>query len=56
MPFLMTADEAARRIVTALRRKPAVFNFPWPMRLLMGLSKWVPDWYIAKKLPADSAD
>ncbi len=56
MPFLMTADEAARRIVTALRRKPAVFNFPWPMRLLMGLSKWVPDWYIAKRLPADSAD
>jgi short-subunit dehydrogenase len=50
MPFLMTPDEAARRIVSALRRKPAVFNFPLPMRGLMWLSKWVPDWYIARQV------
>jgi short-subunit dehydrogenase len=51
MPFLMTPDEAARRIVTALRRKPAVFDFPWPMRLLMWAAKWAPDWFIARKVP-----
>jgi short-subunit dehydrogenase len=51
MPFLMTPDEAARRIVVALRRKPAVFDFPWPMRMLMWLSKWAPDWYIARQVP-----
>ncbi|HET6575055.1 MAG TPA: SDR family NAD(P)-dependent oxidoreductase [Fimbriiglobus sp.] len=56
MPFLMTPDEAARRIVGALRRKPAVFNFPWPTWGLMWLAKWVPDWYIAKKVSTDSAD
>ena len=43
MPFLMTADEAARRIVRALPRRPAVYDFPKPMRLLMWLSKWAPD-------------
>ncbi|HVK16914.1 MAG TPA: SDR family NAD(P)-dependent oxidoreductase [Fimbriiglobus sp.] len=53
MPFLMTPDEAARRIVGALRRMPAVYNFPWPMRGLMWLSKWVPDWYIARQVPAE---
>jgi short-subunit dehydrogenase len=51
MPLLMTADETARRIVTALRRKPAVFDFPWPMRFAMWLAKWVPDWYLAKRVP-----
>jgi len=51
MPMLMSADEAARRILTALPRKPGVFDFPWPMRLLMGLAKWAPDWFIAKRVP-----
>lgn len=48
MPYLMSADEAARRIVTALPRRPAVFDFPAPMRLLMWLAKWAPDWYVGK--------
>lgn len=51
MPFLMTADQAARRIVAALPRKPAVFDFPWPTRFLMRLAKWAPDWYVARQMP-----
>ena len=43
MPFLMDAEDAARRIVRALPRRPAVFDFPKPMRALMWLSKWAPD-------------
>jgi short-subunit dehydrogenase len=50
MPLMCTPDEAARRIVVALRRRPAVFDFPWPMRLLMWLSKWTPDRMIAKQV------
>ncbi len=50
MPLMFTPDEAARRIVVALRRRPAVFDFPWPMRLLMWLAKWAPDRVIAKQV------
>src|SRR5262249_61301206 len=31
MPFLMEPEEAARRILDALRRRRKVFDFPWPM-------------------------
>lgn len=48
MPFLMDADEAARRIVRTLPRRPAVFDFPKPMRALMWLSKWSPDRLMAR--------
>jgi short-subunit dehydrogenase len=50
MPLMFTPDEAARRIVVALRRRPGVFDFPWPMRLLMQLAKWAPDQVIAKQV------
>jgi short-subunit dehydrogenase len=46
MPFLLSAAEAARRIVLALRGKPAVYDFPRPMRWLMELTRWLPDWAI----------
>jgi short-subunit dehydrogenase len=48
MPFLLTADDAARRIVRALRRRKKVFNFPWQMALLMKLTAWLPDWAVAR--------
>ncbi len=48
MPWVMTADEAARRIVRALRRRPAVYNFPLPTTLLMKLTRWLPDWMVAR--------
>ncbi len=51
MPFLMSADAAAGRILRALRRRRGVYDFPWVMRLLMGLSRWAPDRFIAKRVP-----
>jgi short-subunit dehydrogenase len=50
MPFVMEADEAARRIVKALRRRAKVFNFPWPTALLMKLTRWLPDWAMARTM------
>lgn len=48
MPFLMEADEAARRIVQALRRRRKVYDFPWPMMVLTKwLLPWAPDWMLA---------
>ena len=51
MPFLMTADAAADRILKALERRPGVYDFPKAMRALMWLSRWAPDRVIAKRVP-----
>jgi short-subunit dehydrogenase len=48
MPFLLEADEAARRIARALRRRVKVYNFPWQMTLIMKLCAWLPDWIVAR--------
>jgi short-subunit dehydrogenase len=48
MPWLLTADDAARRIVRALRRRKKVYNFPWQMSLFMKLAGWAPDWMVAR--------
>ncbi|HJT76463.1 MAG TPA: SDR family NAD(P)-dependent oxidoreductase, partial [Gemmataceae bacterium] len=48
MPFLLEADEAARRIVRALGRRRKVYNFPWQTTLLMKLLAWLPDWAVAR--------
>jgi short-subunit dehydrogenase len=50
MPFLLEADEAAKRIIRALERKKKVFNFPWQMSLLMRLTRWLPDWVVARTM------
>ena len=50
-PFLLQADEAARRIVRALARRKKVFNFPRRMNLLMALTRWLPDWLIERIAP-----
>ena len=47
MPFVLEADEAARRIVHALERRRKVFNFPLPTWWLMQLTHWLPDWVMA---------
>jgi short-subunit dehydrogenase len=52
MPWLMNADEAARRMVRALRRRRKVYNFPWQTALLMRLTRWAPDWLIARVVGA----
>ena len=49
MPFLLSADAAAARIARALRRRPKVYDFPWPMRRLLGLARWAPDWVVARR-------
>jgi short-subunit dehydrogenase len=48
MPFLLTADDAADRILRAIRRRRKVFDFPWPMRKLMLAAQWSPDWAVAR--------
>jgi len=48
MPFVLEADEAARRIVRALARRVKVFNFPWQTALMMRLTRWLPDWMLAR--------
>jgi short-subunit dehydrogenase len=50
MPWLIGADDAARRIVRALRRRKKVFNFPWQMMLLMRLTRWLPDGVMARQM------
>jgi short-subunit dehydrogenase len=55
MPFLMSADDGAKRILRALERRPAVFDFPKAMKFLMWLSRWAPDRMIAKRVPITAA-
>jgi short-subunit dehydrogenase len=50
MPFVMEAEEAARRIVRALHRRRKVYNFPWQTSWLMTLTRWVPDWLMARTM------
>jgi short-subunit dehydrogenase len=50
MPWLLQADEAARRIVRALGRRQKVYNFPWQMSLLMKVTRWLPDWVMARTM------
>jgi short-subunit dehydrogenase len=50
MPFLMSADRAAAKIVRALRKRRKVQRFPWQMSLLMRLLQWLPDWMIARSM------
>jgi len=48
MPWLLEADDAARRIARALARRKKVFNFPWQMACLMAITNWLPDWMVAR--------
>src|SRR4029077_1102634 len=48
MPWLMEADRAAGLMVRAIRRKKKVYNFPWQTTLLMKITRWMPDWLVAR--------
>ena len=50
MPGLLEADEAARRIVRAIRRRRKVYNFPMWTAVLMKLVRWLPDWILARSM------
>jgi short-subunit dehydrogenase len=56
MPWLLEADDAARRIVAALRRKRKVSNLPWQMALLMKVTAWLPDWALARAMSKYNED
>lgn len=43
MPFVMSAEAAAGRIVQAVKRGRKVCDFPWQVSLATKLSRWVPD-------------
>jgi short-subunit dehydrogenase len=48
MPFVMQPEEAARRIARALARRKKIFNFPWALTRLMKLTRFLPDWFVAR--------
>jgi short-subunit dehydrogenase len=50
MPWLLEADDAARRIVRALERRKKVFNFPWQMTCLMAITRCLPDWMLVRMM------
>lgn len=51
MPGLLDADEAARRMVRALRRRAKLVNVPRRTALLVKLTRWLPDALLARWLP-----
>ncbi len=44
MPFLLPADEAARRIARAIERRPRVAVVPWQMALVSVALRAMPGW------------
>ena len=56
MPFVMDVDKAARKIVKALARRRKVCNFPWQTTLLMKLTRWLPDWMLARSMNSYTED
>ena len=50
MPWLMDADQAARLIARALLKKKKKYTFPWQMGVLMWLTRFAPDWFVARAM------
>ncbi len=54
MPFLMDADEAARKMVAAIDARKALYIFPWQWRLIIPVMKLIPsrilDWAFRMKM------
>ncbi len=44
MPFLLEVDDAAKRIVDAIYSRKRVYDFPWQMSMVMGLTSKLPVW------------
>ena len=51
MMFVLEADVAARKMVDAIERRQKVYCFPWRLRALIWLTKWAPDWVMARAVP-----
>jgi short-subunit dehydrogenase len=56
MPGLMTAEKAAKRIVRALGKRRKVYNFPFITTFLMKMTRWLPDWILARSLKNYTGD
>ncbi|HEX3147433.1 MAG TPA: SDR family NAD(P)-dependent oxidoreductase [Gemmataceae bacterium] len=48
MLWPMSAETAARKMVRAIERRRKVYAFPKRMRALIWLTKWAPDWVMAR--------
>ncbi len=46
LPFLLTPEQAARRIRRGLERRAKMLHVPWVMRLVIGATHWLPDWLV----------
>ena len=44
MPFIISAEEAARRIARIVARAPRTAVIPWPMAVVARLLRWAPGW------------
>jgi short-subunit dehydrogenase len=44
MPFMLSADDAARRIARAIARRPRVAVIPWQMALVSVVLRAMPGW------------
>ena len=44
MPFILDADEAAKRMVRAIERQTSFTVIPWQMSLVGRVLKWLPRW------------
>jgi short-subunit dehydrogenase len=50
MPGLLHADEAARRMIRAIRSGRKVYNFPWITTLITRVARCLPDWLLARSM------
>lgn len=55
MPFLMDADEAARRIIGGLRSRPRHYSFPRRLSLLLAISRLLPGLWQKLVMPETAA-
>ena len=56
MPFLISAEAAAAKIVRALERRVSVYDFPWQTNLMMRSLRWMPDWLVRKIVGKHTGD
>ncbi|MFK7825849.1 MAG: SDR family NAD(P)-dependent oxidoreductase [Oligoflexales bacterium] len=49
MPFIMDADQAAKKIMSAIKKEKKVYNFPWQTYLLVKASHLLPSSLVTKK-------
>ena len=52
-PWMMQPNDAARRMISAIRRRRKVHNFPWQLNVMTRLGQVMPDWVIRRMAPRD---